>query len=98
MHCVVSWDIKSEGEAWKRLNNQLVEQLKGYSWVRPLNTFYIVQISSQAHWASLLGKFQAVVKDDSKEINLVMSPAMQGGRYDGMLPKDTWEEINNRTT
>ena len=98
MHCVVSWDIKSEGEAWKLLNDQLLEQLKGYSWVRPLNTFYIVQISSQENWTALLNKFQTVAKPGLDKIHLVMSPAMQGGRYDGMLPNSTWEEINKRTT
>jgi len=98
MHFVVSWDIKTSTEPRRgEIATALKNCLKPYSWVRPLTTFYIVSVSSQQVWGTILQCFQAVCLRYKDEIHLVMSPLMQGGRYDGILPQNLWTEINQRT-
>jgi len=97
MHCVVSWDIKAEGQRWTEINDAIKEGLSGYSWVRPLTTFYIVKVNSQGDWDFIRENIVSLAKTYSKEVNFVMSPLMDGGRYNGWLPKDIWPKIRKRT-
>lgn len=97
MHIVVSWDIKAEGEQWKSLNAQLKECLSGYSWVKPLTTLYIVKVDDKEDRGLIKDSLAEVCRANPKLINLVISPAMQGGRYGGWLPKSMWPKIRERT-
>jgi len=97
MHFVISWDIKAEDEEWAQINTALRECFKGYSWVKPLTTFYIVRVDSQSDWTSILRELQAVAQQHTKEVRLVVSPLTSGGYYDGWLPKDLWPKIRERT-
>jgi hypothetical protein len=97
MHFVVSWDISATGDEWTRLNEQMREKLKPYSWVRPLTTFYVVQVPSQETWDFILRTLTEFSKNNSSKINFVMTPLMSGGRYNGVLPPNMWEEINKRS-
>lgn len=97
MHFVVSWDIKAEGQRWTEINDAIKEGLSGHSWVRPLTTFYIVKVNSQDDWDLIRENIVTLAKTYSKELNFVMSPLMDGGRYNGWLPKDLWPKIRKRT-
>ena len=97
MHIAVSWDITAAGDRWKALNGQMLEVLKPYSWVRPLSTFYIVQIHTESARGTIQSALVAVAKAAPEQIHFLISPAMQGGRYDGYVPIDTWSIINERT-
>jgi len=96
MHFVVSWDIKAEGQEWDSINKEMKNCLSGYSWVRPLTTFYIVKVSSQSDWDSIQKNLVSIAKT-AKKVNFIMSPLMMGGRYDGWLPQDLWDSIRERT-
>jgi len=97
MHVVVSWDISTGKPRWDEINERLKEGLSGYSWVRPLTTFYVVRIGSEADRAILRDRLVAVARSVAETVYIVVSPAMAGGRYDGYLPKDTWPELNERS-
>lgn len=97
LHIATSWDIAATGDRWKALNEQMLEVLKPYSWVRPLSTFYIVQIHTESARGNIQSALEAVAKAAPERIHFLISPAMQGGRYDGYLPRDTWSQINSRT-
>lgn len=97
MHVVISWEITATGDRWTAINTSLKEALKGYSWVRPLKTFYIVKVQSQEQRNELNATLVKVVKGTHERINFVMTPAMEGGSYSGWLPRDLWEKINQRT-
>jgi len=97
MHFVVSWDIKTKGENWKEINNAMKEGLSGYSWVRPLTTFYIVKVDSQYDWNFIHDNLASTAKIYSGKVNFVMGPLMEGGRYNGWLPKALWPKIRKRT-
>ena len=97
LHIAVSWDIGATGERWKALNQQMLKVLKPYSWVRPLSTFYIVQIRTESVRGTMQSALEAVAKAAPERIQFLISPAMQGGRYNGYVSRDTWPEINERT-
>ena len=97
LHVLISWDIKANEPRWSALNGELRACLDGYSWVKPLTTTYIVAIPSLEDRQAIRQKLVEVCQANAKDINLLISPAMQGGQYGGWLPKDMWEKIRKRT-
>ena len=99
MHIVVSWDIQTDAKSakWIEVNGKLREGLKGYSWVRPLTTFYVVRVASDADRTVIRDRLVEAAKPAGITVHIVISPAMAGGRYDGFLPKDTWGKLNERS-
>ena len=97
LHIAVSWDISATGDRWKVLNQQMQDVLKPYSWVRVLSTFYIVQIRSESARGAMQSALEAVARAAPERIHFLISPAMQGGRYNGYLSRDAWPKINQRT-
>ena len=97
MHFVVAWNIKTPSPQATQFVDSMREVLKPYSWVRPLNDFYIVQIPSQDEYNSIINKLQDIANQNPVAINIIMSPPMVGGRYNGWLPKNLWDEINERS-
>lgn len=97
MHIVVSWDISASGNRLTEIDNKMRQGLKGYSWVRPLKAFYVVQVTSEEDRKNIKSALVGVAKEATEHVNFVVSPAMSGGRYDGYLPQDMWEKINKRS-
>ena len=98
MHFGVSWDIEAEGQRWTEINNAMKKGLSGYSWVRPLATFYIVKVNSQYDWNFIHKNLTGVAeKIYPRKVNFVMGPLMSGGGYNGWLPKELWPKIRERT-
>ena len=97
MHIVVSWDIKTAKPKWDEIDEKLKKCLEGYSWVRPLTTFYVVKTNAEADRTIIKDRLVAVAKGDSATVHIVVSPSMSGGRYDGYLPSDAWEKLNKRS-
>jgi len=97
MHFIVSWDIKASNPEWNRLNEGMKEILKPYSWARPLTTLYIVNVQDQTTWNNILTNLQNYCNINKGKIDFIMSPLMSGGRYDGILNKEMWDEINKRS-
>lgn len=98
MHVTLSWDISAEGAKWNEINEELKALIKGYSWVRPLKTVYVLKINSQEDREKLIESLTARIKEKNYSVNLLVTPVMSGGRYNGLLPKDLWEKINERTS
>jgi len=97
MHFVVFWEIKPEEQRWTEINHAMEEVLSSYSWICPLTTFYIVKVNFQSDWDFIYGNLATLAKRYSGEVNFVMSPLMEGGRYDGWLPKGLWPKIREMT-
>lgn len=101
MHCVVSWDIKGTKSPndYNEVNEEMVVQLKPYSWVKPLTTLYIVKVSSTQDWDQIAKNLVAIAKKNTyrADVSFVMSPPINGGWYNGWLPQDLWAKIKART-
>jgi hypothetical protein len=97
MHLVVSWDITASGERWTAINDNLKEGLNPYSWARPLSTFYVVKVSGEPDRIKIRDALLERARAVHETVHFVISPLMQAGRYDGYLPRDMWDKINQRT-
>lgn len=96
MHVMVAWSINSKDLSHKaQIYDALREELKSYSWVRALGDVYIVKITSEEDRKILGNGLKAVAKKFG-EVNLIYSPAMEGGRYNGWLPRTLWAKIRQR--
>lgn len=97
MHIIVSWDISAEGADWKQLNERMVGVFAPYSWIRPLNTFYIVKVNSEAQREAVHADLLTAARSTPHRVLFIVSPLIDGKRYEGLLPKETWPELNLRT-
>ena len=96
MHVLISWDVKAKGERWDELNKELKDCLKGFSWVKPLTTVYIVQVDDTEDRLYLKKSISEICRNNPKLINFVITPAMQGGTYGGWLPKSLWLKLKKQ--
>lgn len=98
MHCIISWDIEAENQKWTQLNEELKKCFLGYSWVKPLSTFYIVKVDNTDERDSIKESLTKICIQNPKTINFIISPAIEGsGTYSGWLPKTFWPKIKDRT-
>jgi hypothetical protein len=97
MHFIAAWNIATSGPEWNSINTELATVLKPYSWARPLPTLYVVNVPSQETWQKILGELTTVAQKYPQNVQMILSPIMQGGHYNGYLKKDMWEEINKRS-
>ncbi len=74
MHFIVSWDVKEGGRLSREVNDAMIGSLYGYSWLRLLNTFYIVDIDSGQDWNIIQEKLLSAAQRYPGEINFLMSP------------------------
>jgi hypothetical protein len=70
----VSWELKAQGNRKVEINNAMLEGLRGYSWLRMLSSFYILDIDSQHDWNMIHERLLATAEQFKGEINFLMSP------------------------
>jgi hypothetical protein len=97
VHVAISWDITGDGEPWKQIDERMRAAIQRYPWVRPLSTFYVVQIGSEGDRKILQDSLASVAKSAGTTVHFLITPAMLGGQYQGYLPADHWTKINART-
>ena len=98
MHIAVSWDITASGERWTQIDERMRAGIQAYPWVRPLSTFYVVRIYSDADRMQIQSSLTSVAGSAGVSVHFLITPAMVGGQYQGYLPADYWTQINERTT
>jgi hypothetical protein len=74
MHFVVAWETKSQGERSNEINSVMEEGLLGYSWIRLLRTFYVLDVYSEDAWSIVHEKLLAIAAHFPGEVNFLMSP------------------------
>ena len=94
MHFIVSWDIPSTQTNRHHIESQLVDTFKKFPYVKPLTTYYIVKVDTQAQYSSVIANLQNVGKTAGNGFKMVISPVMNGGRYNGLHDNETWNLIN----
>jgi len=97
MHCVVVWNVKAQGPEKQVVEDALKVNLTGLSWVRALPHTYVVKVRSQSEWVALKDRLVETCQQYSGRANFLISPVMEGGRYNGYLPKTAWPKLNERT-
>lgn len=97
MHIAVSWDISAQNPRWGIINDLLLARIKPYSWVKPVNTYYVIKVLSAQQRVDITQALTQVAQSVPETVHFVVSPLMSGGRYDGYLPQNLWADLNERT-
>jgi hypothetical protein len=97
MHFIISCEIRTIDSAKRRrIRSQLRDALASYSWVMPLDLFYIVRIRSEMDRFVIVEQLKQICRATGL-VRFVASPPMRGGQYRGWLPKDMWTKIKKRS-
>lgn len=99
MHFALILDIKAIGDTKTEIEKYIWETLLSkYKRAKRLNgSLIIIKIDSDLDWKEILNKLNDYIKERTETIHFVMTPAMTGGRYNGVLAKDGWNYINEIT-
>src|SRR5579862_4148872 len=97
MHVMLAWDITASGARWEELNKSLRDCLKQYSWVRVLRTVYVVRLMSEQAWSELVSDLTKVASAAPETVHFIVTPLMSAGAYNGYLPEQSWQKINERS-
>ena len=99
MHCVFSYDLRVEaGQRRQELEDQIISNLQQFTpYVRRLTTYYIIHLKNQTEWDSLFRRLSDISRSIPEPFYFILSPLMEGGRYNGFLPRGEWDEINRIT-
>ncbi|HWY13130.1 MAG TPA: hypothetical protein VN026_17470 [Bacteroidia bacterium] len=97
MHFVLATEIGVTGARRTQIEQEIDRILKPYKFARRLNSFYVVHINSTTEWDIILSQLQNYSKSIPEGFYFIMSPIIQGGRYDGMLETGQWDFINEIT-
>lgn len=98
MHFVLSYDLSATGERRSSIEERIDNILSPYRHVRRLTTFFIIHIQNEAQWEAIRSSLTALAQEIPETLHFIMSPAMSGGQYNGILQKGEWDEINNITS
>jgi hypothetical protein len=94
MYFIVSWDISAENPLWREINEQMRNCFKNYTQLRPVNTYYLVKISSVEQHTQIYTKLKDVAKAASVGVEFIMTPAYIGKKgFVGIL-SEKWSDVN----
>jgi hypothetical protein len=74
MHFVVAWETQSQGERRNEITSAMEKGLSGYSWIRLLSAFYVLDVYSEQAWNIVQEKMLAIAAHFPGEVNFLMSP------------------------
>ncbi len=95
MHFVFSYDLSAEGQRRTDIEAKIQEIIAPHKYVKKLFNFYIIHIEVNSEWETFLNKMSDLAMSVPEKFHFIMSPTMSGGlKYNGVLPKGEWNEIN----
>lgn len=97
MHFVMSYDLSATGAHRTEIEGQIQTILNNYRHVQRLTTFFIIHVDNNNQWENIRQDLTALSNRITESMHFIMSPLMDGGRYNGILTQGEWDEINNIT-
>lgn len=95
MHCVFSYDLSvPSGSRREEIVNNINELINTHRNVRRLTTFYILYVQDNNDWERLRVRIANYATSIQETLHFIMTPPIRGGRYDGILARGEWEDIN----
>lgn len=94
MHITVSWDISAAGGEIASITERLISVFKPYSWIRPLSNFYVIKLTDAAQRERIHAELLTAARSSPNTVLFLVSPVIEGSRYEGLLPKDAWQDLN----
>lgn len=98
MHFVISYDLSAEGTRRAEIEARIEDILSPFQHAKRLTTFYIVRIGNQSEWEIIRNKMNSLSNEIPEELHFIMSsPNKEPGKYNGILYRGDWDEINKIT-
>lgn len=94
MHFVMSYDLSATGTRRTEIEEQMRTILSPYRYVRRLTTFYIIHVNNNNESETIRRQLSDLSNRIDERLHFIMSPLMEGGYYNGILPEDQWAEVN----
>ena len=93
MYFIVSWDISAGNPTWSQVDERLRNCFARYKSYRPVNTFYMVSVSSGDQYRAILNALQGVAGNSPVNVFFVMSPLLTTTDWDGWLREEDWPKV-----
>jgi hypothetical protein len=97
MHLMVAWSDRQGGACPQDVQAELLAVLQGRAYAEAFPGAYVITLTYEGEAADILKGLQAVA-EARKSVWLLVSPPINGGRYNGWLPKSKWDQLNRRAT
>ena len=94
----MSYDLSAEGARRTEIENSIEEILRPYRHVKRLSTFYVIHVESIAMSETIRQNMANLANQIPERLLFIISPLMEGGRYNGILTTGDWDELNNITS
>jgi hypothetical protein len=96
MHLAVLWEVRVSGEQAAAVEQSLRDALKGYSWVNPLSSYYVVQVGGESDRQLIRERLLTFARANSGVVRFLITPLMKGN-YTGWLQGSAWPKLRERT-
>lgn len=97
MHFALTYDLSAQGQRRAEIEKRIEEILNPYVHVKRLSTFYVVHVNDTAEWEQIRQSLTNLSQAIQETFHFIMTPLINGGRYNGILNSGEWDEINQIT-
>lgn len=99
MHFIFSYELNvAAGVRRNEIESNILASLPKNSYTRQLNNFYIVRCNDNKEWNVIFQKLVEISKKIPETLHFIMSsPTAINERYNGILPRESWNCINELT-
>lgn len=101
MHCMIAWGVRPDQQALSEEDHEQLEAgLSGHSWTRVFPGLYVVGLLyGEREREEVVDQIRAKLEEGLSHVMLLVSPAIERdtGLYNGALPYELWDEINERS-
>ena len=99
MHFILSYDLNaSAGLRRNEIESNILASLPKNRYTRQLDNLYIVRCDNNNEWNEIFQKLVKISKEIPETLHFIMSsPTATSERYNGFLPRESWNCINELT-
>ncbi len=94
MHFVLSYDLGADGTRRAEIEEKIQKIINKYRNVKRLTTFYIIHVGNSLEWENIRSQLTNLSVEIPERLHFIMTPLMDGGKYNGILLEGQWEEVN----
>ncbi len=94
MHFVLSYDLGADGTRRAEIEEKIQTIINKYRNVKRLTTFYIIHVGNSLEWENIRSQLTNLSVEIPERLHFIMTPLMDGGKYNGILLEGQWEEVN----
>ena len=91
MHSLLYFKTQPSEE---QIRAEIAMTLDGKYTESPLEDVYVVQLADNTEWKELVSALQVIGAKYPQRLQFILTPLMEGGTYDGWIPKHMWPKLN----